>query len=41
MYMKGEIMVDEMVSFTMPLEEISNAFDLMHGGKSIRSVIIY
>ncbi len=40
-YMKGEIKIDEMVSFTMPLEEINRAFDLMHEGKAIRSVIIY
>ena len=40
-YMKGEIKIDEMVTFTMPLDEINKAFDLMHEGKAIRSVIIY
>lgn len=40
-YMKGEIKVDEMVTHTMPLEDINKAFDLMHEGKSIRSVIVY
>ena len=40
-YMKGEIKIDEMVTYTMPLEEINNAFDLMHEGKAIRSVVIY
>ena len=40
-YMKGEIKIDEMVTFTMPLEEINKAFDLMHEGKAIRSVVIY
>lgn len=40
-YMRGEIKVDEMVTHSMPLEDINNAFDLMHQGKSIRSVIIF
>jgi S-(hydroxymethyl)glutathione dehydrogenase/alcohol dehydrogenase len=30
-----------MVTHTLPLEEINTAFDLMHAGKSIRSVIIF
>lgn len=38
-YMNGEIKVDEFISYTMPLEDINRAFDLMHEGKSIRSVI--
>ena len=38
-YMNDEIKIDEFITFTMPLEEINNAFDLMHEGKSIRSVI--
>ena len=33
--------IDKRVAHTMPLEEINQAFDLMHEGKSIRSVIIY
>lgn len=40
-YMAGEIKIDEMVTFTMPLEEINTAFDYMHDGKSIRSVVIF
>ncbi|MEL0083472.1 MAG: S-(hydroxymethyl)glutathione dehydrogenase/class III alcohol dehydrogenase [Gammaproteobacteria bacterium] len=40
-YMSGEIKIDEMVTHTMPLEEINRAFDLMHAGESIRSVVIY
>ncbi len=40
-YMSGEIKVDEMVTHTMGLEDINKAFDLMHDGKSIRSVIIF
>ncbi len=41
MYMNGEVKVDEFVSYTMPLDEINRAFDLMHEGKSIRSVILF
>jgi len=40
-YLAGKIKIDEMVTYTMPLEDINKAFDLMHEGKSIRSVIIY
>ncbi|MBZ2187663.1 S-(hydroxymethyl)glutathione dehydrogenase/class III alcohol dehydrogenase [Alcanivorax sp. JB21] len=40
-YMSGEIRIDEFVTHTMGLEKINEAFDLMHEGKSIRSVIIY
>lgn len=40
-YMKGEIKIDEMVTYTMPLDDINTAFDLMHEGKAIRSVILY
>lgn len=38
-YMSGVINIDDMVTFTMPLEDINKAFDYMHEGKSIRSVI--
>lgn len=38
-YMDGEIKVDEFITHTMPLEDINKAFDLMHAGKSIRSVV--
>jgi S-(hydroxymethyl)glutathione dehydrogenase/alcohol dehydrogenase len=38
-YMDGEIKVDEFITHTMPLEDINTAFDLMHEGKSIRSVV--
>ena len=38
-YMDGCIKVDEFITHTMSLEEINKAFDLMHEGKSIRSVI--
>ncbi len=40
-YMRGEIEVDEMVTHSMGLEDINKAFDLMHEGKSIRSVIVF
>lgn len=40
-YMSGRIRLDEMVSATMPLDEINNAFDLMHRGEVIRSVILF
>ncbi len=40
-YMNGGIKVDEFITHTMPLEDINTAFDLMHEGKSIRSVVHY
>lgn len=40
-YMNGEIELDSMVTHTMHLEEINRAFDLMHRGESIRSVILF
>ena len=38
-YLAGEIKVDPMITHSFPLERINEAFDLMHQGKSIRSVI--
>lgn len=38
-YLNGEIKVDEFVTHTMPIEDINKAFDLMHAGESIRSVV--
>jgi S-(hydroxymethyl)glutathione dehydrogenase/alcohol dehydrogenase len=40
-YMQGKIEIDPMITHTMPLTEINKAFDLMHEGKSIRSVVVY
>lgn len=40
-YMAGEIKIDEMITKVLPLEGINEAFDLMHEGKVIRSVIHY
>lgn len=38
-YMAGEFALDDFITHTMPLENINEAFDLMHAGKSIRTVI--
>jgi len=40
-YMEGKINIDDLITHTMPLEDINRAFDLMHDGESIRSVVIY
>ncbi|MBF2052540.1 MAG: S-(hydroxymethyl)glutathione dehydrogenase/class III alcohol dehydrogenase [Candidatus Sericytochromatia bacterium] len=40
-YLAGEIKVDEMITYTMPLAEINRAFDLMHAGQAIRSVVLH
>jgi len=40
-YMEGKINIDDLITHTMPLEKINDAFDLMHTGESIRSVVIY
>jgi S-(hydroxymethyl)glutathione dehydrogenase/alcohol dehydrogenase len=40
-YMQGKIQIDPMITHTMPLADINKAFDLMHAGQSIRSVVIY
>jgi S-(hydroxymethyl)glutathione dehydrogenase/alcohol dehydrogenase len=40
-YMDGKINIDDLITHTMPLEKINEAFDLMHEGKSIRSVVVY
>jgi S-(hydroxymethyl)glutathione dehydrogenase/alcohol dehydrogenase len=40
-YMDGRINIDDLITHTMPLEKINDAFDLMHAGKSIRSVVLY
>ena len=39
--MSGKIQIDPLITHTMPLEEINKAFDLMHAGESIRSVVIF
>ena len=40
-YMDGKIAIDPLITHTMPLEKINDAFDLMHEGKSIRSVVTF
>ncbi|MEZ5893348.1 MAG: S-(hydroxymethyl)glutathione dehydrogenase/class III alcohol dehydrogenase [Parvularculaceae bacterium] len=40
-YMDKKINIDDLITHTMPLEKINDAFDLMHEGKSIRSVVVY
>lgn len=40
-YMNGKINIDDLITHTMPLSEINTAFDLMHEGKSIRSVVLF
>jgi S-(hydroxymethyl)glutathione dehydrogenase/alcohol dehydrogenase len=39
--MQGRVKIDEYITHTMPLERINDAFDLMHRGESIRSVVLY
>ena len=40
-YMDGKINIDDLITHTMPLQDINSAFDLMHEGKSIRSVVTF
>ena len=40
-YMDGKINIDDLITHTMPLDEINEGFDLMHDGKSIRSVVVF
>lgn len=40
-YMDGKINIDDLITHTMPLEDINRGFDLMHAGESIRSVVLY
>ncbi len=40
-YMNGQIQIDPMITHRLTLDEINKAFDLMHAGESIRSVVVY
>jgi len=40
-YMNGKIEIDPMITHILPLDKINDAFDLMHRGESIRSVVVY
>jgi S-(hydroxymethyl)glutathione dehydrogenase/alcohol dehydrogenase len=40
-YMDGKINIDDLITHTMPLDDINKGFDLMHSGESIRGVVVY
>jgi S-(hydroxymethyl)glutathione dehydrogenase/alcohol dehydrogenase len=40
-YMDGKINIDDLITHVMPIEKINDAFDLMHKGESIRSVVTF
>ena len=40
-YMRGKINIDDLITHTLALNDINTAFDLMHKGESIRSVVVY
>jgi S-(hydroxymethyl)glutathione dehydrogenase / alcohol dehydrogenase len=40
-YMAGKLAIDDLITHVMPLEKINDAFDLMHQGRSIRSVVTF
>ena len=40
-YLKGKLKVDEFVTSVMPVEQINRAFDLMHHGSGIRTVVTF
>src|SRR6188474_1022363 len=40
-YMEGKINIDDLITHTMPLEDINKGFDLMKSGESIRGVVLY
>ena len=40
-YMEGKIQIDPLITHTLPLGEINRAFDLMHAGESIRTVVTF
>jgi S-(hydroxymethyl)glutathione dehydrogenase/alcohol dehydrogenase len=40
-YMDGKLDIDTLITHKMPLEEINSAFDLMHAGEGVRSIIQY
>jgi S-(hydroxymethyl)glutathione dehydrogenase/alcohol dehydrogenase len=39
--MEGKINIDDLITHQMPLDDINKAFELMHSGESIRSVVVY
>ena len=40
-YMDGKIQIDPLITHTLPLNKINEAFTMMHNGESIRSVVLY
>jgi len=40
-YMDGKINIDDLITHTLSLEDINKGFDLMHEGKSIRTVVVF
>ena len=40
-YMEGRINIDDLITHQLPLQDINRAFDLMHAGESIRSVVVF
>jgi S-(hydroxymethyl)glutathione dehydrogenase/alcohol dehydrogenase len=40
-YMEGKINIDDLITHTLPFEQINEGFDLMHRGESIRSVLTF
>jgi S-(hydroxymethyl)glutathione dehydrogenase/alcohol dehydrogenase len=39
--MDGKINIDDLITHTLPLDDINHGFELMHNGESIRSVVVY
>ena len=39
--MDGKIVIDPLITHRLPLDRINEAFDLMHRGESIRSVVVF
>jgi S-(hydroxymethyl)glutathione dehydrogenase/alcohol dehydrogenase len=39
--MDGKIQIDPLITHTLPLDRINEAFDLMHAGSSIRTVVVF
>jgi S-(hydroxymethyl)glutathione dehydrogenase/alcohol dehydrogenase len=40
-YMEGRINIDDLITHKLALQDINRAFDLMHAGESIRSVVLF
>jgi S-(hydroxymethyl)glutathione dehydrogenase / alcohol dehydrogenase len=40
-YMDGRINIDDLITHVLPIEDVNRAFDLMHSGESIRSVVTF